>query len=144
MVIERLIVDPRYLRLTDQQKVFVKTLCEHGNDKIQAALAAWDCKSPASAQTMANRALRKPEIRKLTSEFFGKDIADERMSREEWLSVTAQCARTAEKDADRYRFLTLIANAEGWFKKPTEVEPDPDEDGEREESIMDRVRQLEK
>lgn len=144
MTIERLIVDPRYLRLAPQQQVFVKACCENGNDKIQAGIVAWQCKSPASAQTMANRLLReKPEAAGLIRDFFNGDILDELMTKEQWLAMACERARKSDKDADCYKFMTLIGQANGWIQKPTEPgDTDPEE--KRQESVDEIVRQLEK
>lgn len=145
MTIDRLIVDPRFLRLTDQQKTFTKTSCSNGNDKIQAAIAAWECKSSSSAQTMANRFLRThPEIKRLIAEFFGTDPTDERLTREEWLSMAAKGARTADKPADSFRFLNMIGNAEGWFKQISGDGVDAADEEEKEKSTMELVHELEK
>ena len=144
LTLERLVVDPRYLRLAPQQQVFVKTCCQNGNNKIQAGIAAWQCKSTASAQTMANRLLReKPEAVSLIRDFFAGDILDELMTKEQWLAMASERARKAEKDADCYKFMTLIGQANGWIQKPTEGGDSSSED-EKEKSTLELVHELEK
>lgn len=141
MTIEKLVVDPRYLRLTVQQRVFVKTLCENGGDKRAAAYAAWTCSNDNSATTMANRALRKSEIFKLQNEYFGKDVTDEKFTREEFLATAARRARLSDEDGDAYKFMTLIAGIEGWLKRPAEALPESP--GDKEASVAELIRTLE-
>ena len=58
--------------------------------------------------------------------------------------IAEKAARKADKDADCYKFMTLIGQANGWIQKPTEPGDGGSDESEREKSTLELVHELEK
>jgi len=139
MTVDELKVHPYFIRLTPQQQTFVLTLCTNGNNKVAAAHKAWNCRSDESARAFANKTLAKPDIKWLTSRFFGIDAADEPFTLEELKSFVARKARTGSDEALVFKYVQAIMALEGWAQKPSESVSVPRHSG----SVMDEVLALE-
>jgi len=86
MVASEVFHSPQFAQLSEQQRAFVKAMCENGWDKISAAHTAWACKDDKSAAAMADRALRNPRISQIIALI---DPAKSRMTKDEALQLAA-------------------------------------------------------
>lgn len=141
MTIDELKADPRYLRLSPQQKVFVVAMCENKHDKIAAAKIAWNPSTERSASSFANRAFRLMGVKSLIGDFFGTDLDEERLTREDVLCMAARRARKAQKDGDAHKFLSLIAEMEGWLNSKKSDERPEDEEATELSALIRKVEQ---
>src|SRR6185312_15963206 len=99
--------DPAFLRLSEQQQAFVRSLVENGGDKLAAAHEAYTCKDDFTARTMANRCLRKLQIKRIVDGYFGEELKDSYPSREEMAALAWQRAQNADDDKVAVTWATL-------------------------------------
>lgn len=124
MTLDEVIADPAFVRLSDGQKMFVRTLIANGRDKVAAAKVSWNPKDDETALVMANRALRVPAISRLVNAYYGTTAEEELPTREEFQKLLWKKAQSAEDDSNALKFLALYARVSGLeFKaaEPTKV-----------------------
>lgn len=110
--------DPAFVRLSEQQQAFVRALVENGGDKLAAAHTAYACKDDFTARTLANRALRKIQIRRLVDGYFGEELRSKFPSREELAALAWEHAETAEDGDLAHKWASLVARVMGYDKQP--------------------------
>src|SRR6185437_4291607 len=88
--------DPAFLRLSEQQQAFVRSLVENGGDKLAAAHEAYTCKDDFTARTLANRCLRKLQIKRRVDAYFGDSVKDRVPSREELAAEAWERAQNSD------------------------------------------------
>ena len=112
--------DPAFLRLSEQQQAFVRALVENGGDKLAAAHEAYTCKDDFTARTMANRCLRKLQIKRLVDAHFGEELKDRFPSREEMAALAWERAQHADDDKVAVTWASLAAKILRYDKEPIE------------------------
>jgi hypothetical protein len=123
MTIDQIVADSAFSRLSDGQKLFVRTLLANGRDKMAAAKSAWVPKDNISAESMANRALRNPVISRLVNDYFGTTAEEQLPSREDFQQLLWRKAQTAKSDGDTLKYLALYARVSGLEFRPAEAAP---------------------
>ena len=108
---------PVFLHLSDNDKKFVTTLMENGNDKLAASHATWHCKDDASATSMANKSLRKPKVKYLLDEYFGVNILRKIPSRDELAAFAWEKAQRATDGAEAHKWATMVSAVCGYNTK---------------------------
>jgi hypothetical protein len=136
MTVAEIVTQPEFVALSPQQQIFVRTICENGRDKLAAAKAAYVCKDDASARTMANRALAVEEIRELVDARFEKKSLP---TKEDIILKLMRRGDKAKDDRVAIAAYDLAARMSGFLMKPADPRPE-----DREESMLDAVRALEK
>lgn len=110
--------DPSFLRLSDQQQAFVRALVENGGDKLAAAHTAYACKDDFTARTLANRCLRKLQIKRLVDAYFGDNVKDRVPTRDELAAEAWERAQNTEDSNTAHKWATLAATVLGFTKEP--------------------------
>jgi isopropylmalate/homocitrate/citramalate synthase len=125
LTFEEVAKSPQFNKLSVQQRKFIEELCTNGWDRIDAARVAYpNCSTEASLAAAANKVMRNEQVKAVIALI---DPTKVRMTREEALEIAAKHVRAAEKPADAFKGLELIAEWEGWAHAPTTA---PTESGE--------------
>ena len=133
--------DPAFLRLSEQQQAFVKSLVESGGDKLAAAHEAYTCKDDFTARTMANRCLRKLQIKRLVDGYFGEEFIYP--SREEMAAIAWQRAQNADDDKVAVTWATLAAKILRYDKDTIEPQK-PAQSAQPQELDEDTLAEIQK
>ena len=137
--------DPAFLRLSEQQQAFVRALVENGGDKLAAAHEAYTCKDDFTARTMANRCLRKLQIKRLVDAYFGESLKDQMPSRDEAAVILWQRFQNAADDNAAHKWATLALRALGYDKEPAEEGPQkPAQSAQPQELDEDTLAEIQK
>lgn len=102
--------DPAFVRLSEQQQAFVRDLVENGGDKVRAAHKAYKCKNDFTARTMANRCLRKLQIKRLADAYFGESLKDQIPSHDEMAAAAWDRFQSAPDDNAAHKWFTAAWN----------------------------------
>ena len=135
--------DPAFLRLSEQQQAFVRALVENGGDKLAAAHEAYTCKDDFTARTMANRCLRKLQIKRIVDGYFGEELKDSYPSREEMAALAWQRAQNADDDKVAVTWATLAAKILRYDKDAIEPQK-PAQSAQPQELDEDTLAELQK
>jgi hypothetical protein len=140
MTIDELKQDSLFITLPENYKKFVVLYLESNGAKTDSALKTWNCKNSASADSMARRALNRPDVRMLVAKFFGENPAEVPFTQDELLGFISKKVRTLpdEEEALRFNYVKILLDMNGWKQKPAE----PNKEN-AEPSVWDEVRQLE-
>lgn len=133
MTIDELKRESFYQQLSDGQQKYVLARCG-GKDRLEAAKAAWNCSTGASAKAMAYKADQNVNINWLISRFLGVGAARRTPDREELIAYFwDRMQKNNCSDADAYRMGLAIADLSAYRTKPTEAKPNetrPDDGNE--------------
>lgn len=113
--------------LSDGDKKFVAELMDNGNEKRAAAHVAWKCKDDASADSMANKSLRKPKVKYLLDEYFGVNVLRKIPSRDELAAFAWEKAQNAKDGTEAHKWTTMVSAVCGYNTKPQD-NPVPPQD----------------
>jgi len=137
--------DPAFLRLSEQQQAFLRALIENGNDKLAAAHEAYTCKDDFTARTMANRCLRKLQIKRLVDAYFGNSVKDRVPSREELAAEAWERAQNSDDSNTAHKWASLVARVLGYDKEPAEEGPQkPAQSAQPQELDEDTLAEIQK
>lgn len=123
MTRQEVIVHPVFLRLSDGYKNFVTALMDNGNDKRAAAHLSWKCKDDASAEAMANKALRKPAVRYLVDEYLGVSLASRIPTRDELAAAAWERAQRTTDGNEAHKWFSMVKDVMGYNTKAQETPP---------------------
>jgi hypothetical protein len=140
VTLDELKQDSLFITLPENYKKFVVLYLESNGAKTDSALKTWNCKNSASADSMARRALNRPDVRMLVAKFFGENPAEVPFTQDELLGFISKKVRTLpdEEEALRFNYVKILLDMNGWKQKPAE----PNKEN-AEHSVWDEVRQLE-
>jgi hypothetical protein len=132
MTLDELRKEGFFHQLSEGQQKFVIERCS-GKKNIEAAKAAWNCESDASANTMANRAMKNANVKWLINKFLGIGAAKRVPTAEElaaWNWEKAQSVNIPPELA--IKFAQNVAKIMGYESKPVEKTPESPDDGDEE------------
>lgn len=103
-----------YNQLTVKQQLFVKHFVETQDMGASIKAAGYDCKNELTADMMARKNLRHPNVKQLVAETLGYQPSGGILTKKELLILASEAARKARNKNVLYRFCSLIAEVEGW------------------------------
>jgi hypothetical protein len=123
---KEVLTHPAYLRLSDSDKKFVNELLENGNDKRAAAHATWNCAKDAVADAMANKSLRKKNVKFLMDEYLGVDPTQIIPSRDQLAAFAWSKAQASNDGNEAHKWATMVSRVMGYDIKPQASPENPE------------------
>jgi len=136
--------------LTEQQKAFCEHFVTSGfKDRYESVRAVYNVRTQNGARAVSSRLLRKYEIRRLLSEFYGYERGNAEMSKMELLSMISRRIRLASESGNARelnRLIDMYTELQGW-RRSTNVKPVIDQEEEpaatQEDDFLTLVQQYE-
>jgi hypothetical protein len=123
MTLDELKQDSLFITLPENYKKFVVLYLESNGSKTDSALKTWNCKNSASADSMARRALNRPDVKLLVAKFFGENPDEEPFNLDELKGFVSKKIRTLTKEEEdlRFNYIKILLDMNGWKQKPTDA-----------------------